>query len=762
MSDMKKIVSLVVLCLLAAVSCGKFDDTALKEAQSALDDRLSKLEEKFAAELESLKQIVDGQVTVTSCYEDSQAYTIVLSDGKTVTVMKDVSGDECLFSKIDRGEDVLVLTLADGFTEYVIPFVADSQMKFFSASGKQYFTAGQTKDVYVEMVGVDNFTVTEKPDGWKTVLTEGVLKVTAPAEGGETSGVIKMLGIGDEPAIAHVYVEIGTAPCAISIADDQTVTITTSATCFYGAVPQEDFDPKALAKELGSVTNPMMSRYPYTPSTMTVALTDMLEEIVVGETYVVWALPMSSESSDIIYEIVTSIGVEHQVVASTFEDAQISVSVKGTDTYYLVPLKEEMTVEDVISDLKGSYSATYDRYKHTSSFRGLLSQVVDSPIADQEYPLLVLPVKLGEYRKADAKTFLVRLADYVRGGSASVVLEEEAKNFKSLSVKVTCPASPYKVITACVSDEDYVTGGYSSDAALLDYLETLQPHVYESPYTYTAINLSSATKYWVVAVAIDKNGNIGTPVRLEMATRAIEMSDIELTIGTFIPSINNTVIPVTASGNITAVRYFVLSTDAGGYYWYNEYINNDQAAAEALVYETVEFTEVPASEIGNGLVLESLVFGTSYIFRAIGIDTEGKITNIIKSDFIPSVGAVVLFDDAKWNEMKPDVSTTVNTFQHTIRMTVTVPQGVKSYVLTRMSDEEYEAYMSGVAPRLKTDYVLGHMDAITFTKNISLHDPGWFISVHPYVVITWEDENGWYEPLVWDTKTNAIINSNLL
>ena len=255
---MKKIVSLVVLCLLAAVSCDKYDD-------SALNDRLSKLEEKFAAEIEALKQVVEGKVTVTSCSEDSQAYTVVLSDGKIITVMKDVSGDECLFSKVDKEEDVLVLTLADGFTEYVIPFVEDSQMKFFAASGKQYFTAGQTKDVYVEMVGVDNFTVTEKPDGWKAVLTDGVLKVTAPLEGGETSGVIKMLGIGDEPAIAHVYVEIGTAPCAITIADDQTVTIATSSvTCFYGAVRMEDFDPKKLAKELSAVTNPMMSRYPYT------------------------------------------------------------------------------------------------------------------------------------------------------------------------------------------------------------------------------------------------------------------------------------------------------------------------------------------------------------------------------------------------------------------------------------------------------------------------------------------------------------------
>ena len=119
---------------------------------------------------------------------------------------------------------------------------------------------------------------------------------------------------------------------------------------------------------------------------------------------------MSSGASEIMYESISSISVEHQVMTSTFEDAQFSVSVKGTDIYYLVPMTgEDMTVANVISDLNGSYAATYDRYKHNSTFRGLLSQVVESPMAGQEYTILVLPVKLGEFLKGDAVTFKVKL-----------------------------------------------------------------------------------------------------------------------------------------------------------------------------------------------------------------------------------------------------------------------------------------------------------------------------------------------------------------
>ena len=755
---MKKIFSMAVLCAMMAASCDKYDDSAIKEAQSSLEDKVDQLDQKFSAELASLKEIVEGKVTVTSCVEDDLAYTIVLSDGKTVTVMKDVSGEECLFSKVDKVDDTLVLTLADGFTEYVIPFVEDTQMKFFAASGKQYFTAGETKDIYVEMVGVDNFTVTEKPDGWKAVLTEGLLKVTAPASDGETSGVIKMLGVGSDPAIAQVYVAIGTAPCSITIADDKTITITTSSvSCFYGASRLEDFDSKALAKELASVTNPMLSRYPYViaGSSASMPLEDMMEEVVVGETYVVWALPMSSGASEIMYESISSISVEHQVMTSTFEDAQFSVSVKGTDIYYLVPMTgEDMTVANVISDLNGSYAATYDRYKHNSTFRGLLSQVVESPMAGQEYTILVLPVKLGEFLKGDAVTFKVKLPGYVRGGSASVSLEELERQFKSISVKVTATSGPYKVIVRALSDEEYVTGGYSSDAALLDFLVGYQPVEYKESYTYTASSLASATKYWIVAAAIDKDGNIGSPVRLEAATRTVENSDVVLSIGDFVPSISNTVIPVTASGKLAKVRYFLLTSDAGGY-WYNAYLTDDQAAIDALAYETVEFTEVAMQGTETGIVVESLVFGTSYIFRAIGIDAEGKITNIIKSDFQPSVGKVVAFSDPKWSEMKPEIKTSF--FSNIMYLTVTFPQGCKSYVATRMSSEEYDAQMPG-APRLKTDYVVGHYDALQFTSNISSYNTKWYVSVKPYVLIAWEDESGWYEPLVFDTLTGTVLN----
>ena len=253
------------------------------------------------------------------------------------------------------------------------------------------------------------------------------MSVTAPAKNvGETSGYIKMIGVGEQTAIAQLYVTIGTAPCLLSVEQTGKVTITPNPqTFFYGACLLEEFDAKTIASELSGVFNPMQTRHPFSNSKLTVQLSDLVSEVVEGETYIVWALPATGEACtelDVMYEAITSIGVNHEVSNVTFEDARISVSVKGTDTYYLVPLENELTLENVIEDLNGTYAATYDRYKHTSTYRGLLSDMIENPMAGQTYKLLVLPVKLGQLRKDDAKTIEVSLNDYVKGGNATVSL----------------------------------------------------------------------------------------------------------------------------------------------------------------------------------------------------------------------------------------------------------------------------------------------------------------------------------------------------
>ena len=707
------------------------------------------------------KNVEVTNITPAIRVNDSNSLEISIDGGRT-WVVSDAQLSSGLFSSVEEDDDCLVLTLSDGYTQFRVPFVVDQQMQFYPFSGKQYFAYAESRDITVGMIGVDNFTVTEKPDGWKASLSEGVLTITAPAQdAGETAGVVKMLGIGEEPMIAQVAVSIGSAPCKVTIDQTRTVTVTPSPqTCFYGATLLEEFDPKSLAKELSGITNPMLSRNPFAESVKTMPLTDLVSEVIPGETYVVWAFPMGAKTaSDFIYEAVSSVGVNHEVTDVTFEDAAISVSVKGTDVYYLIPMSEDQTLETVISDLEGSFANTYDRFKHTSSFRGLLSEVVESQtIAGQEYSFLVLPVKMDQWCRADALEFKVTLKEYSRGGAATVSLETKQRDFKSVSAEVSAYDGAHQVLVSTVSDADYISGGYSSDDALLDYLTGLTPSVYSEMYEYKAQYLESGCKYWIVAVAVSSDGKVGTPTRLEVSTKSVEKNNIDLTIGTLTTTLNSAVIPVTASGDIVSYRYFILSSEGGGY-WYNEFVNNDEAAFNALVYGTVdECADVQASSVKEGIYVEGLTFGTNYLFCVIGYDKDEKISNMAKVDFTPSVGKVIKFSDSAWKDACPSYSGQFSA--NAIKLTVTFKDGyvVKNYALTKMSSEEYAANMPGAA-RQKTDYVLSHSYVLWFTENITRYDPGWYISADkPYLLITWEDENGWYEPVVYNTATGEMMN----
>ena len=810
-------------------SCDKYDDSAIKESLAKLEERVAALE-SLREDVAALKSIVNGLVTVVSCEQKDGAYTIVLSDGKTIvvpapyepeeitipvvtivenkywgyylngevhTLMNDgkpvavsneavtpqfrVDDDDCLAVSIDNGktwtktdakisgglfsglvkeEDYIVLTLADGLSEVRVPIYKDKPLQFVAFSGKKYFAAGETKSVTIGMVGVDTYTVTEKPEGWKAVLSHGKLQVTAPAEGvGESYGCIKMLGIGKEPKIAELNVTIGTAPAEISISSDMVVTITpSSGTCFYGASLLSEFDPKSLVKELSSVTNPMLSRYPSISSVFTSPLSEMLVEVVEGETYVVWALPAGVEgvtASDVLFEAVSSVGVTYDVSDITFENAKITASVKGADKYYLVPLMSEMTVADCVTDLNGTYAYTYDRYLHDSSFIGLLAELVENPVAGEEYGFAIIPVQYGNLCVDDAVEFRVTLANYTTGGNSSVSLEEIEKEYKSITFKVSAE-NAYKCFTAAISESEYVSNGYADDAKLLAYLSTLTGTVYTNEYEYQAKNLESETSYYVVAVAIDRNGTLGKVTRKATATRKVEYSNIVVSVGEISGTYTSATVPLSADGEIVKYRYLFLA-GTGSDYWYYQFVDDDQAVENALIYGTVEYGEATAAEAASGIVFKDLTYGVNYIFRVIGYDKEGKVTHVAKADVSPTVGAVIKFSDERWAAAKPSVTATkVGT---TMQLTISFPKECLQYVVTKVSSEEYNASVP-TAARLKADYILSHGYAITLTEDVVKFVPeDWYIGFDkPYILITWMDANGWYEPLVIDSATGEMLN----
>jgi len=307
-----------------------------------------------------------------------------------------------------------------------------------------------------------------------------------------------------------------------------------------------------------------------------------------------------------------------------------------------------------------------------------------------------------------------------------------------------------------VSAEEYAANGYADDAVLLDYLSTLTGKAYSGAYDHVAKNLASGEKYYFLAVAIDRNGIMGAPQRLELSTKAVVPSSATISVSSVNANLNSATVYMSATGEIVKYRYLFLAGD-GADYWYNTYIDNDQAVYDALVYGTCEYVDKTAAEVASGIAFTDLKFGVNYIFRAVGYDGEGRITALAKTDIAATVGTVVQKTDPRWTAMKPEVTALVS--NNAMKLSVTFPQGCKSYALTKMSSEEYIASCP-TAARLKADYILKHSYLLTFTENIANYIPSdWYISSDmPYLLITWEDESQWYEPLVIDSATGQPVN----
>lgn len=138
-SNLWRVVGKATLALALATpvlvsSCVKFDDSQLKQEISDINDELSKINEKITNletrlnnEVAALTALINGKTTVASCTTDENTgvTTVVLSDGKTITVypeakMPDVSGITFLTTLEENNEYYWATCTVGGAPEFLL------------------------------------------------------------------------------------------------------------------------------------------------------------------------------------------------------------------------------------------------------------------------------------------------------------------------------------------------------------------------------------------------------------------------------------------------------------------------------------------------------------------------------------------------------------------------------------------------------------------------------------------------------------------
>ena len=650
---------------------------------------------------------------------NTKEWEISTDSGKTwestgVYASGEGTGDTSLFSGVSQDDDYAYFTLKDGT---ILKLSKSKELKCEILSGKQYFANGEEKLISVEMSGISKYTVT-KPDGWKVSLTGKGLTITAPVaenQYAETGGKVAVMAVASngQSIISEIPVIIGEAPVTISV-EGQTVstTLTSGIEMYYlGVLEINEYSAEAVAELVNGYVARM---YMKTEALDKVPLAELIgKDPEAGKTYMIWAVPPSEAGSeylpdDVIASVIkTAATVELKVSDITFEGATVSAIRKGCDVYYTGILdKPNYSPERVIEDLAyGGGTKQFSDY--TGPLEGKVLDFLPTVIPGTTYVLWAIPYK-------------------------------EEKGYKTeelVAVEIAVPALTYDG-TAAINISSVVTtlANYATDKDVISYLIKSGDSSKEAK-NFERISLDPGTKGFIVAVALNEKGQLGSLVKIQADSKEISYNPSISVDVAIEASVLSTTLTLTPTGNPVKYRYvhMKLKDFTNSYpYW-----GNEEAVKQALVMNS-DVTEIVAAELKNHqLTIEDVEFNTEYILFMIAIDADGNpASTIAKKEYTSAKPTFVRKDrDADlWNASVPEV--TIDKIEkdkfYTVSYTVKPKSACKVfYVFAGPAD-----YLTGMYDE-QIRYVMKNGVKQTTTYSGSAYG-----TLPTNINVTWMDEEG--------------------
>ena len=598
---------------------------------------------------------------------NTKEWEISTDSGKTwestgVYASGEGTGDTSLFSGVSQDDDYAYFTLKDGT---ILKLSKSKELKCEILSGKQYFANGEEKLISVEMSGISKYTVT-KPDGWKVSLTGKGLTITAPVaenQYAETGGKVAVMAVASngQSIISEIPVIIGEAPVTISV-EGQTVstTLTSGIEMYYlGVLEINEYSAEAVAELVNGYVARM---YMKTEALDKVPLAELIgKDPEAGKTYMIWAVPPSEAGSeylpdDVIASVIkTAATVELKVSDITFEGATVSAIRKGCDVYYTGILdKPNYSPERVIEDLAyGGGTKQFSDY--TGPLEGKVLDFLPTVIPGTTYVLWAIPYKEEKgYKTEELVAVEIAVPALTYDGTAAINISSVVTTVSSISATITPGTGCYKFYYSYMKEQ--TLANYATDKDVISYLIKSGDSSKEAK-NFERISLDPGTKGFIVAVALNEKGQLGSLVKIQADSKEISYNPSISVDVAIEASVLSTTLTLTPTGNPVKYRYvhMKLKDFTNSYpYW-----GNEEAVKQALVMNS-DVTEIVAAELKNHqLTIEDVEFNTEYILFMIAIDADGNpASTIAKKEYTSAKPTFVRKDrDADlWNASVPEVT----------------------------------------------------------------------------------------------------------
>ena len=676
---------------------------------------------------------------------NTKEWEISTDSGKTwestgVYASGEGTGDTSLFSGVSQDDDYAYFTLKDGT---ILKLSKSKELKCEILSGKQYFANGEEKLISVEMSGISKYTVT-KPDGWKVSLTGKGLTITAPVaenQYAETGGKVAVMAVASngQSIISEIPVIIGEAPVTISV-EGQTIstTLTNGIEMYYlGVLEINEYSAEAVAELVNGYVARM---YMKTEALDKVPLAELIgKDPEAGKTYMIWAVPPSEAGSeylpdDVIASVIkTAATVELKVSDITFEGATVSAIRKGCDVYYTGILdKPNYSPERVIEDLAyGGGTKQFSDY--TGPLEGKVLDFLPTVIPGTTYVLWAIPYKEEKgYKTEELVAVEIAVPALTYDGTAAINISSVVTTVSSISATITPGTGCYKFYYSYMKEQ--TLANYATDKDVISYLIKSGDSSKEAK-NFERISLDPGTKGFIVAVALNEKGQLGSLVKIQADSKEISYNPSISVDVAIEASVLSTTLTLTPTGNPVKYRYvhMKLKDFTNSYpYW-----GNEEAVKQALVMNS-DVTEIVAAELKNHqLTIEDVEFNTEYILFMIAIDADGNpASTIAKKEYTSAKPTFVRKDrDADlWNASVPEV--TIDKIEkdkfYTVSYTVKPKSACKVfYVFAGPAD-----YLTGMYDE-QIRYVMKNGVKQTTTYSGSAYG-----TLPTNINVTWMDEEG--------------------
>ena len=610
-------------------------------------------------------------------------------------------------------------TVVFGGETYYLPIYKVDNSVVALKAGKTYFSYGEVKVVDVVLSEITSMYVMSKPDGWRAKLDGKKLTVTAPAEANVASGVaeadgevllhcttsegkckVAVLAVATTPGFSLTLAEDGTLtivnPLVVSQINHMGDTITDFNDAYVGLAELAAFEADPIAYVSGIQDNDDAMWYglsnwkmnsaeydddwnmiykiggAYTPVTYEVdfietTVPEMYADWTYGDEipatpFVVWACPMDESGmprvADLVYAYYyPSIKATITEVAASTSDVEVSVSVIGTDNYYVGLVADEQLygfpIDEYMQMQEGPFGyfqmalqygmADYAFQKMGTQFGGefgeQMTETITASMLNYGQPLMpnthfymwVFPVvdgvELADYTyEKNLKPYIYEFttAGLTAGGSATVEFGEESLSFSAMNVEVASEGAT--MIYYNWFDTD-TYNAFVDDAAITEAL--LNEGYVIGDEMGTAVNQNKVTpgaEFFLVALAVDAEGKYGEVNSKRYAAPELTFSEtFKASFGEFESSVYYSGyrynFPINVEGGEAAKYYYV---------WSETEYTDEQLANLPLSYE-YDYNFKNTTNVAAGQLAGMYANASSTYYLAVVVEsTTGELSPVIK------------------------------------------------------------------------------------------------------------------------------------